>query len=85
MLDKSQRVEKLCAELAPRLSLTADETKALLRAAKLSKAELVTKMVVEMTSLQGIMVVITPSMMANRRKLLKPFLNSICRVMQGIH
>ncbi len=55
MLDKSQRVEKLCAELAPRLSLTADETKALLRAAKLSKAELVTKMVVEMTSLQGIM------------------------------
>ena len=54
MLDKSQRIEKLIADLAPRLGLSAEDTKATLRAATLSKGELVTKMVIEMTSLQGV-------------------------------
>jgi len=55
MLDKCNRLEKLCAVLAPRLNLDAKETQTCLRAAHLAKAELATKMVVEMTSLQGIM------------------------------
>jgi glycyl-tRNA synthetase len=55
MLDKSDRVEKLVGELIPMLGLAADEAVFARRAAHLAKADLVTKMVVEMTSLQGIM------------------------------
>ncbi len=55
MLDKSKRDEQLVAKLAPLLGLDAQETETALRAAALSKADLVTHMVVEMTSLQGIM------------------------------
>ncbi len=54
MLDKNERVEKLTAALIPLLGLQADEASAAQRAAHLLKADLVTKMVVEMTSLQGI-------------------------------
>ncbi len=55
MLDKAQRIEKMTPALAERLSLTPAETAAALRAAHLSKADLATQMVVEMTSLQGVM------------------------------
>ncbi len=55
MLDKAARLEQLTAALAPRLGLDPDETATALRAAHLAKADLATQMVVEMTSLQGIM------------------------------
>jgi glycyl-tRNA synthetase len=55
MLDKSDRIEALVGELIPMLGLAADEAVYARRAAHLAKADLVTRMVVEMTSLQGIM------------------------------
>ena len=55
MLDKVERIEKLTARLIPMLNLQEDEGQDALRAAHLCKADLVTRMVVEMTSLQGIM------------------------------
>ena len=55
MLDKTVRVEKLTTKLVPLFELDAGETQTALRAAKLCKADLVTQMVIEMTSLQGIM------------------------------
>jgi glycyl-tRNA synthetase len=55
MLDKADRIEKLVADLGPMLGLGADEVIYALRAAHLCKADLMTRMVVEMTSLQGIM------------------------------
>jgi len=55
MLDKARRIESLTGELAVSLGLDPAETATALRAAHLAKADLGTKMVVEMTSLQGIM------------------------------
>ncbi|MFZ1509695.1 MAG: glycine--tRNA ligase subunit beta [Anaerolineae bacterium] len=55
MLDKAQRLEGMTPVLAERLGLSADETATAVRAAQLSKADLGTQMVTEMTSLQGIM------------------------------
>ncbi|MCC7359796.1 MAG: glycine--tRNA ligase subunit beta [Anaerolineales bacterium] len=55
MLDKAQRLEPLTAALALRLGLSAAEAATAQRAAHLAKADLATQMVVEMTSLQGIM------------------------------
>ncbi len=54
MLDKSGRIEALVKELIPLLGLGADEAVFARRAAHLAKADLVTQMVTEMTSLQGI-------------------------------
>ena len=54
MLDKTGRIEKLVSKLAPIFELDAQELKATERAAHLCKADLVTHMVVEMTSLQGL-------------------------------
>ena len=54
MLDKSERIEKLVKELIPMLGLADDEAVYARRAAHLAKADLVTQMVTEMTSLQGI-------------------------------
>jgi glycyl-tRNA synthetase len=54
MLDKSERIEKLVNELIPILGLEADQAIFARRAAHLAKADLVTQMVTEMTSLQGI-------------------------------
>jgi len=54
MLDKSARIEKLVNGLIPLLDLEKDEAISARRAAHLAKADLVTKMVAEMTSLQGI-------------------------------
>ncbi len=53
MLDKVKRIETLVADLSPQLGLSEEERRVALRAALLSKADLATKMVVEMTSLQG--------------------------------
>jgi glycyl-tRNA synthetase len=55
MYDKSRRVQALTEQLAPRLGLSPQETGTAIRAAELCKADLATKMVVEMTSLQGSM------------------------------
>jgi glycyl-tRNA synthetase len=54
MLDKSERMLKLVEQLIPMFSLEADEAVFARRAAFLAKADLVTQMVTEMTSLQGI-------------------------------
>jgi glycyl-tRNA synthetase len=55
MLDKSKRIEAMMPALCEYFKLSEAETKTAQRAAKLCKADLVTHMVVEMTSLQGIM------------------------------
>ncbi|MEX2162151.1 MAG: glycine--tRNA ligase subunit beta [Anaerolineales bacterium] len=55
MWDKTQRVAALTKELAGKLNLSAQEQQIAERAAQLCKADLVSKMVVEMTSLQGVM------------------------------
>ncbi|MGW8250998.1 MAG: glycine--tRNA ligase subunit beta, partial [Anaerolineales bacterium] len=55
MLDKTHRLELMVDDLAPMLGLSADELAYARRAAALCKADLVTKMVIEMTSLQGVM------------------------------
>ncbi len=53
MLDKVKRIERLTTILAKDMGLSSEETQTALRAAHLSKADLATQMVVEMTSLQG--------------------------------
>ncbi|MFZ0548079.1 MAG: glycine--tRNA ligase subunit beta, partial [Candidatus Promineifilaceae bacterium] len=55
MLDKVHRLEKLTPVIAGMLGLDAAETAAVERAAALSKADLATSLVVEMTALQGLM------------------------------
>jgi glycyl-tRNA synthetase len=55
MLDKVQRLEQLIPPIGEMLGLDAAEQQVAARAASLSKADLATNMVVEMTSLQGIM------------------------------
>ncbi len=54
-LEKTDRVSDIVKSLGPLLGLDAAEMDTAQRAAALSKADLVTNMVVEMTSLQGIM------------------------------
>jgi glycyl-tRNA synthetase len=53
MLDKNERIEKIVADLIPIFNLNKDEIEFTKRAAHLCKADLVSNMVVEMTSLQG--------------------------------
>jgi glycyl-tRNA synthetase len=55
MLDKTHRIEKLVDDLIPWVGLDEKEAAAARRVAVLCKADLATKMVVEMTSLQGMM------------------------------
>ena len=55
MLDKTHRIEKIVDDLIPILGVPETDKDVTRRAAQLCKADLVTKMVVEMTSLQGIM------------------------------
>ncbi len=55
MLDKTERIVSLVEAFLPRLELSAEEARAARRAARLCKADLATSMVVEMTSLQGVM------------------------------
>ena len=55
MLDKNNRVAGVIPALASLLGLDADGGQVAVRAAELAKADLATQMVVEMTSLQGIM------------------------------
>ncbi len=55
MLDKTHRLEQLVGQLAEMLGLSEDETAVSRQAAHLSKADLATQMVVEFTSLQGVM------------------------------
>ena len=54
MLDKSRRLEKLVVGLAEMVGLSREETEVARRAAHLCKADLATQMVVELTSLQGL-------------------------------
>ena len=55
MLDKSKRIEAMMPALSQYFGLSGEEAKTAARAAKLCKADLVTHMVIEMTSLQGVM------------------------------
>ncbi len=55
MRDKGRRLEKLVPEMGKMLGLDKEEMSTAVRAAHLAKADLATSMVVEMTSLQGIM------------------------------
>ncbi len=55
VLDKVGRLEALVPRLAQRLGLSAEEQSTAERAAQLAKADLTTQMVIEFTSLQGIM------------------------------
>ena len=55
MLDKVHRLERLTPQVAQLLGLSESETATATRAAVLSKADLATSMVVEMTALQGTM------------------------------
>jgi glycyl-tRNA synthetase len=53
MLDKMERLQRLVPRLAPALRLSPQDLQLALAAARLCRADLVTHMVVEMTSLQG--------------------------------
>ncbi len=55
MLDRARRIEALTPKIAAMIELGDDELKTAQRAAHLCKADLVTQMVIEFTSLQGIM------------------------------
>lgn len=55
MGDKTKRIRKLVDKLADLIDLQDEELKVTQRAAELCKADLATQMVVEMTSLQGVM------------------------------
>ncbi len=55
MLDKQKRLERLVDSLAEQFQLSASDRKTVQRAAGLAKNDLVTAMVVEMTSLQGVL------------------------------
>jgi glycyl-tRNA synthetase len=55
VLDKARRIEQLAPHMAEMLGLSEEELRAASRAAHLCKADLATQMVVELTSLQGIM------------------------------
>jgi glycyl-tRNA synthetase len=53
MLDKTHRITKLVEQLSADFGIGAEESATARRAAELCKADLATKMVIEMTSLQG--------------------------------
>ncbi|HSR31798.1 MAG TPA: glycine--tRNA ligase subunit beta, partial [Anaerolineae bacterium] len=55
MLDKTRRLEGLAPVVGKALSLDEDEQASVSRAARLCKADLATQLVVELTSLQGLM------------------------------
>jgi glycyl-tRNA synthetase len=55
MLDKTHRIVRLVEEIGPEVGLGTEDGVVARRAGELCKADLVTNMVVEMTSLQGIM------------------------------
>jgi glycyl-tRNA synthetase len=55
MLDKTHRLEQLVVPVADMLELGEEEKQIVQRAARLCKADLATQMVVEFTSLQGVM------------------------------
>ena len=55
MLDKTQRIETLVEKLIPLVRLDEHDAQVARRAAHLCKADLVSHMVIEMTSLQGVM------------------------------
>jgi glycyl-tRNA synthetase len=54
MLDKSRRIENLVDQLIPLAGISNEQAPAARRAARLCKADLVSNMVIEMTSLQGL-------------------------------
>ncbi|OGO28372.1 MAG: hypothetical protein A2136_07955 [Chloroflexi bacterium RBG_16_54_11] len=55
MLDKTRRITALVEALSPSLALSEAEVQVARRAAELCKADLATKMVIDMTSLQGVL------------------------------
>ena len=55
VLDKAVRLEKLVPELADMIGVGVDDRETAVRGAHLSKADLATQMVIELTALQGVM------------------------------
>jgi len=55
VLDKAVRLERLVPELADMIGVGADDRHTAVRGAHLSKADLATQMVIELTALQGVM------------------------------
>jgi len=55
LLDKTRRLEQLAPRIGEELGLPGEELRTVRRAARLCKADLATQMVVELTSLQGVM------------------------------
>jgi len=55
MLEKTHRIRGMVGDLASQIGLSPEQVQVAQRAAELCKTDLVTQMVVEMTSLQGIM------------------------------
>ncbi len=55
MLDKTKRLEQLAPAIGEKLGLSEEELETARRAAHLCKADLATQMVIELTSLQGVM------------------------------
>ena len=55
VFEKTERLEKLSAKIADMLGVSAEDRSNAIRAAQLSKADLVTGMVTEFTELQGVM------------------------------
>ncbi len=55
MLDKTHRIEKISSDLSKHLQFSAQDSAIIQRTAELCKSDLVTHMVIEMTSLQGLM------------------------------
>jgi len=84
MLDKVQRVQKLAPVIGAMLGLEMPTWPPLERSAALFKSDLVTQMVVELTSLQGSWAASTPSVPAKRRLWPTRSMNTICRASRGM-
>ena len=84
MLDKTRRIESLIGPIGAQLKAQKTEIETASQAAHLCKADLVTKMVVEMTSLQGVMGRIYHSAKAESPRLRMRSLNIISRGLRAM-
>ena len=79
MLDKSKRLEKLVPAVGQALGLDEAELAAASRAAHLCKADLATQLVIELTSLQGLMGREYARLSGEDERWRRPSLSTICR------
>ena len=78
MLEKLARLQTLAPQIARMLGVEDENVETTRQAAALCKSDLVTSMVVEMTSLQGVMVKSTPKRAARRTRRHRRFGNTTC-------